>query len=240
MRLVAGALLLAGLVLVGQGAWIKAKAAVAQILLERSFERSLDAPAVPAPAPLDSETGVAPFERVATNPERHGAMVLSLTPSIATPMAAPIARRAEKPWSWADIRPLARITANRLGRSDIVLDDASSEALAFGPGHLPLTPLPGEPGTSVLAGHRDTHFQWIRDLRPGDEVNVELAGGGQTRFTMRRAWIARFDASGIDLHSTGNRLALTTCWPFDAKSPGPLRYIVEFDLIDEPVLTAAN
>jgi len=114
-----------GLALCAQGLWIPAKAAIAQVLLERAFDRSL-------------ATG-----------------------------------RPVKPWPWADTWPVARITFPRLGRAVIVLDGASGQALAFGPGHVAGTPDAGERGTAVYAAHRDTHFALLGQLRAGDEIAVQ-------------------------------------------------------------------
>lgn len=133
----------------------------------------------------------------------------------------------QKPWAWADIRPIARVVAPRLKQSNVVLDATSGEALAFGPGHLPGTPLPGERGTSVISAHRDTHFAWLGDLQNGDLVTVERRDGSKIHYTIRRAWIARFDAPGINADSDEHLIALTTCWPLDGSSRGPLRYVVE-------------
>ncbi|MSQ60616.1 MAG: sortase [Betaproteobacteria bacterium] len=73
-----------------------------------------------------------------------------------------------KPWPWADTHPVARLEAPRLRVALMVLAGASSRTLAFGPGHMNGTPLPGGAGNSVLSGHRDTHFAFLRELRPGD------------------------------------------------------------------------
>jgi sortase A len=54
-----------------------------------------------------------------------------------------------KPWSWADTWPVARLEFPRLGRTTIVLNGSSGQALAFGPGHVEGTPAPGERGTTV-------------------------------------------------------------------------------------------
>ncbi len=137
------------------------------------------------------------------------------------------AKEAQRPWAWADIRPVARIEAPRLKRSNIVLDGASGEALAFGPGHLHGTANPGERGTVVYAAHRDTHFNWLGELKKGDVVTVDRRDGTRLTYTIRRAWVAPHDASGINADSDEKLIALTTCWPLDAKNDGPLRYIVE-------------
>jgi sortase A len=132
-----------------------------------------------------------------------------------------------KPWPWADITPMGKLTAPGLTESSIIINGTSGEAMAFGPGHLYGTPMPGETGTSVLAGHRDTHFAWIKNLKPDDEVQIERTNGTTISYKVRRAWIARFDAPGIDANSPEKLLALTTCWPFEAKTRGDMRYVVE-------------
>ena len=167
-----------GLALLGQGLWIPAKAALAQVLLDRAFEASL-------------ATG-----------------------------------RPVKPWPWADTWPVARITFPRLDRAVIVLDGASGQALAFGPGHVAGTPQAGDRGTAVYAAHRDTHFALLGRLRTGDEIQVQRIDGRQARFRVAAAQVVRWDASGVDPRAPGRALALATCWPLDARARGPLRYLV--------------
>ena len=51
--------------------------------------------------------------------------------------------------------------------------------LERGPGHWTGTPMPGEPGNSVVSGHRTTHTAPFRDLdqlAEGDEITVTTAG----------------------------------------------------------------
>lgn len=131
-----------------------------------------------------------------------------------------------KAWPWADTTPVARITAPRLGVSEIVLSGGSGEAMAFGPTHLPGSAAPGHRGTTVFAAHRDTHFRFLKDLRPGDVVSVEDTHGGRTTYRVEGGYIVRNDRFGIDRHATMPILALTTCWPFDSDVRGPLRYVV--------------
>src|SRR4051812_40905646 len=70
-----------------------------------------------------------------------------------------------KPWPWADTWPVARLTIAGQGVDVFVLAGANGRALAFGPGHVFGTPLPGEPGNSVIGGHRDTHLAFLRHLK---------------------------------------------------------------------------
>ncbi|MCV9961273.1 class GN sortase [Pararhizobium sp. BT-229] len=174
---------LAGMMLVGKGFYMKAKAEVSQVLLKRSFEAQL-----------------------------HGEMNV-------------------KPWPWADFSTEAEITALRIGKSAIVLSGASGEALAFGPARLANTPAPGELGTSVIAAHRDTHFRWLKDVKPGDLLVITRKDGASLTFRAGDSRIARWDESGINADAPGRNLALATCWPFDATEQGPLRYIVNAELV---------
>jgi sortase A len=174
----------AGLILFGHGAYIHAKAFVAQILLDRAFAESI-------------ATG-----------------------------------HPVKPWSWADTWPVARIEVKRLRASAVVLAGTSGQALAFGPGHTELTPDAGEHGVAIYSAHRDTHFRFLRDVRIGDEIDVTRGDGKTFRYRADRAAVVRFDASGIDPVTDGYELVLSTCWPFDALTPGPERYILHASMIE--------
>lgn len=171
-----------GLTIFAQGAWIQAKAILAQYLLGDAFAES-----------------------VATG-------------------------QPVKPWSWADTWPVARIEVPRLGRSAIVLAGSSGQALAFGPGHVERSAGAGEPGTAIYAAHRDTHFAFLGDIRPGDDIAITRADGKKFTYETTGFDIVRWDNSGISADAQGTELALVTCWPFDAKTRGPLRYVVHATL----------
>jgi sortase A len=140
---------------------------------------------------------------------------------------------AVKPWPWADTWPVARIEAPRLKKSAIVLHGSSGQALAFGPGHLEGTPAAGERGTAVYAAHRDTHFTFLADLRSGDEIRVILRSGARLRFRVVGTSVVHWNASGIDLLADERALVLATCWPFEARTAGPLRYLVHAEAIED-------
>src|SRR6201994_3165367 len=103
-----------------------------------------------------------------------------------------------KPWSWADTWPVARIEIKRLHASVIVLAGSSGQALAFGPGHVELTPDAGERGVAVYSAHRDTHFRFLKDVIVGDEIDVTRRDGRTFRYRVDGSSVVRFDASGID------------------------------------------
>jgi sortase A len=116
-----------------------------------------------------------------------------------------------KPWPWADTWPVARIEVPRLHASTIVLAGSSGQALAFGPGHLELTPDAGERGVAVYSAHRDTHFGFLKDIAIGDEIDITRSDGNTFRYRADDASVVRFDASGIDPLTDGYELVLSTC-----------------------------
>ncbi|MDP3493073.1 MAG: class GN sortase [Hyphomonadaceae bacterium] len=140
-----------------------------------------------------------------------------------------------RPWPWADFAPTARLRFLSQNQSVLALTDAAGESLAFGPTLMAASVNPGERGVAVFAAHRDTHFAFLKDVKPGDEIAVDLPSGSH-RFRVTGSQIVRWDASGIQTHDGGApRIALVTCWPLDAKTPGPMRYVVWAELIPEPL-----
>jgi sortase A len=138
---------------------------------------------------------------------------------------------AVKPWPWADTWPIARIEIKRLHARTIVLAGSSGQALAFGPGHVELTPDAGQRGVAVYSAHRDTHFSFVKDIFIGDEIEVMRSDGKTFRYRVDGSSVVRFDASGIDPLIAGYELVLSTCWPFDALTSGPERYILHATMI---------
>ena len=67
--------------------------------------------------------------------------------------------------------------------------------------------------------------------RSGDEIDVTRSDGKQFRYRADRTAVVRFDASGIDPLTDGYELVLSTCWPFDALTPGPERYLLHATMI---------
>ncbi len=163
----------------GQGAYIPAKAWMAQELMLRAWDRAGRSAAQPAP------------------------------------------------WPWADTWPVARLLA-KAGEVDlIVLAGGSGRTLAFGPGHLSASPLPGSHGNSVIAGHRDTHFRFLKDLAIGELLWLETPGGDAHGYEVVDLDVVDSRRSSVLLDSDASMLSLVTCYPFDTTEVGgPLRYVV--------------
>jgi sortase A len=134
---------------------------------------------------------------------------------------------AVKPWPWADTWPVARLTVPSRKIDLIVLNGSYGRTLAFGPGYVESSALPGSFGTMVLTGHRDTHFRFLKKLTREDELMIETARGNKLRYTVSEHRIVDSRSGTIALDRPQARLVLVTCYPFDSiMSGGPLRYIV--------------
>jgi len=131
------------------------------------------------------------------------------------------------PWPGADAWPVARLVAPGHGPRLVVLSDASGRSLAFGPGHLSGSAPPGTHGTTIVAGHRDTHFAFLRKLAPGDPLEIESRDGARHRYRVIEAAVVHERDARIASEAARDRLVLVTCWPFDTLRPGTdLRFVV--------------
>lgn len=138
--------------------------------------------------------------------------------------------RVVKPWPWADTWPVARLRVPAHAVDLIVLDGVSGRTLAFGPGHLPGSAMPGGAGVAVVSGHRDTHFRFLRDVRAGDEIALETPGRAPARFRVRETAVVDARTAVLAAAADARGMVLVTCYPFDAVRPGgPLRYLVLAD-----------
>jgi len=132
-----------------------------------------------------------------------------------------------KPWPWADTWPVCRLTVPRLGISRIVLAGASGSSLAFGPGHLFGSAASGEYGNTVIAGHRDTHFRFLQELKTGDEIEMQTSQGINIPYRISEIRVIHESETHYLDRTDANILTLITCYPFNAiRAGGPMRYIV--------------
>jgi sortase A len=132
-----------------------------------------------------------------------------------------------RPWPWADTWPVARLTLPGARAPLTVLAGASGRNLAFAPTLLDGSAAPGTPGVTVIAGHRDTHFRSLQALAVGDEFTLERPDGETLRYTVASLDVIDSDTEALRLDAEQSLVALVTCWPFDAVTPGgSLRYVV--------------
>ena len=131
------------------------------------------------------------------------------------------------PWPWADTWPVARLAVKSRDVDLIVLAGGSGRTLAFAPGHLAASAEPGQIGNSIIAGHRDTHFAFLRDVEIGELINIETTRGQGHLYEVVGADIVDSRKGSLVLDTQQSMLSLVTCYPFDAlEAGGPLRYVV--------------
>ncbi len=126
-----------------------------------------------------------------------------------------------------------------------VVEGVEVEHLRTGAGHMPNTPLPGQPGNAVISGHRTTYgapFHELDTLVEGDRIEVDTAIGTHvyevrevTEMGQPLEEGAGFVVAPTDVWVTdplaGGWLTLTTCHPkFSARQ----RLIIRAELVDGP------
>lgn len=187
-QLIVASLLCLGFWQFGQGAYIPAKAWVAQELMQRAWNR----------------TGGG--------------------------------TRQVAPWPWADTWPVARLKAKGGDVELIILAGGSGRTLAFGPGHLSISALPGQIGNSIIAGHRDTHFHFLQHVKTGELIQFELPDGRSHEYRVTNIDVVDSRRGSLVLDTDVPTLSLVTCYPFNAADVGgPMRYVVSAEMV-EPIL----
>ncbi len=120
---------------------------------------------------------------------------------------------------------IGRIEIPRLLLSAVVVEGVDKTAVRRAVGHIPGTALPGQPGNVGLAGHRDTFFRPLKDLRINDEVQVSTPNGS-FKYEVESLKVVEPDNVGVLASSGENVLTMVTCYPFYYVGPAPKRFIV--------------
>jgi sortase A len=110
---------------------------------------------------------------------------------------------------------IAKIMIPSIGVSKYVVQGTDVDSLRKGPGHYPETPLPGEPGTTAIAGHRTTYgapFRHIDEVQRGEPITIDMPDG---RFIYRVQGTKVVDDQDLSvLDRVGyQRLVLSACHP---------------------------
>lgn len=127
-----------------------------------------------------------------------------------------------KPWSWADTWPVARLR----WQDDVdlyVLAGVNGAALAFGPG----MDLQQRDNTQLIAGHRDTHFAFLADIRVDDRLTLTDMQGREKSYRVQSRQVMDSRVTSLPAGGNSPALLLVTCYPFDAlRAGGPLRLVI--------------
>jgi sortase A len=124
---------------------------------------------------------------------------------------------------------VGRIWIPKLRLSAMVREGQDAKTLRRAVGHIPATPLPGQPGNVALAGHRDTFFRHLGDLRTGDRIGFSTLDGD---FGYEVESLSVVDPDDVAVIATSQQtpqekvLTMVTCYPFFYIGNAPKRFIV--------------
>jgi LPXTG-site transpeptidase (sortase) family protein len=135
------------------------------------------------------------------------------------------ADRISEPHLLTDGDVLGEIQVPRLGLEAIVVQGDSPAILRRAVGHLSRSALPGELGNVALAGHRDTFFRPLRDIRLGDVITFKTQERSFEYLVQSIEVVAPTDIRVLE-PSTGHDLTLLTCYPVYYVGPAPKRLAV--------------
>src|ERR1022692_3172370 len=148
--------------------------------------------------------------------ERRAASETSQPQSSAVPSRAP---------ALAVDSLIGRIEIPRLLLSVVVVEGVDKTTLRRAVGHIPGTAMPGEAGNVGLAGHRDTFFRPLKDLKIKDQIQFSTLKGN-FKYEVESLRVVEPDNVGVLAPSGENVLTMVTCYPFYYVGPAPKRWIV--------------
>jgi sortase A len=127
--------------------------------------------------------------------------------------------------------PLSRMGIPRLAVSVIISEGIKPRTLVRAAGHIPGTAFPDELGNVGIAGHRDTFFRKLSQIRKDDLITMTTPGGSY-RYSVE--WTRVVMPSQVEVlePSSSAMLTLVTCYPFAYVGSAPKRFIVRARRID--------
>lgn len=127
---------------------------------------------------------------------------------------------------------VGRLIVPRLHLRAIVREGAGEDTLAVALGHIPGTALPGPTGNVGVAGHRDTLFRALREIRQDDLIEFETLHGNYS-YRVRIMKVVNPKSVDVLQASQSPEITLVTCFPFHYLGPAPNRFIVQASLVGQ-------
>lgn len=130
---------------------------------------------------------------------------------------------------------IGTLSIPKLKKTINIVEGTGSKELKLGVGHYVGSVLPGVSDNSVLAGHRDSVFRNLGDLKIGDLMTVRTSYGTFV-YEVHKIRIVNANNRTVIVPTTDAILTLSTCYPFRFIGNAPKRYIVQAGLvIGEPI-----
>jgi sortase A len=128
---------------------------------------------------------------------------------------------------------IGRLAIPRLNIRSVVREGAGQDTLDVALGHIPGTALPGQPGNTGIAGHRDTLFRGLRKIEKNDVIEFQTPAGSFS-YKVESTSIVKPDNVAVLQAGQRPEMTLVTCYPFYYVGSAPDRFIVKARLIDPP------
>ena len=142
-----------------------------------------------------------------------------------------------KPWKSADFYMVGELIVPKLKISRVILSSVSGEALAWSIGRVNNVGYSSSRGPIILAGHRDSHMQFMSKLNIGDKIELMMTDGVLKTYEISQLEVTDRPELKTSYTSINNEsLVLTTCWPFNASRSSQQRYIVVAQSINVSIL----
>jgi sortase A len=145
--------------------------------------------------------------------------------------------KLSKPWKSADFYMIGELIVPKLKISRVILNSVSGEALAWSIGRVNNVGSSSSRGPIILAGHRDSHMQFMSKLNIGDKIELMMTDGVLKTYEISQLEVTDRPELKTSFTSINDEsLVLTTCWPFNASRSSQQRYIVVAQSINVSIL----
>ncbi|XPF94528.1 class GN sortase [Colwellia sp. RE-S-Sl-9] len=150
--------------------------------------------------------------------------------------ASQITKKPSPPWPWADTTAIAKMSIPRLNKSLVLLQGTDPTTLAFSAGVMHQYSRLKSNNPFVVAGHRDTHFSFLQDIKMKDVIAINDIHGNTQLYEVENIDIVDSDETPLLLDVEDPNLLLITCYPFNAlRAGGSLRYVVRAKRLSDKV-----
>lgn len=130
---------------------------------------------------------------------------------------------------------IGSLSIPRIKSFEAIIEGTGEKELKRGVGHYVGSVIPGVSDNSVLAGHRDSVFRRLGELKIGDLITVKNDYGTFV-YEVHKIRIVSANDRTVIVPTKDAVLTLSTCYPFRFIGNAPKRYIVQAGLvIGEPI-----
>ena len=141
--------------------------------------------------------------------------------------------KLSKPWKSADFYMIGELKVPKLKVSRVILNSVSGEAMAWSIGRVTSLGNAIDKQPIILAGHRDSHMQFMSELNIGDKIELTMSDGLLKTYIISGTEVSDKPEVALSPVTLGSEsLILTTCWPFNAMKSGDQRYLIFADKVN--------